>query len=134
MKPLVADWHGVKSTAMVTGRRRIAGKESSQTLYSILSLKADAEQIAHAVRSHWGIENSVHLVPDMRFREDESRIRTAHSPENLAILRKIAMNLVRRDTGSKYSLKLRRLRVGWDDEYVEKLLFAPDSDFPSASE
>ena len=77
------------------------------------------------------MENSLHWVLDMVFREDESRMRKGNSPENFAILRRIALNLVRRDSSSKFSLKARRKAAGWNNSYLEQLLFAPDDAFQS---
>jgi len=121
---------GAKSIGMVCSRRIINGKQSSQRRYYLTSLRADAVQFARAVRSHWGIENSLHWSLDTTFREDDSRIRAGDSPENLAILRKIALTLVRRDLGSKHSLRRRRKQAAWDNDYLERLLFAPDEAFP----
>lgn len=123
-------WEGLKSIGMVVSQRIIGTTRSVQKRYYLCSIAADAQLFARAVRSHWGIENSVHWVLDMGFREDECRVRADASPENLAILRKIALNLVRRDTGRKASLKQRRKLAGWSNEYLEMLLFAPDSSFP----
>lgn len=92
-----------------------------QKRYYISSLPADAERIAVAVRSHWGIENRVHWVLDVSFSEDESRIRKGHSPENVGVLRRIALNLVRQDE-RRGSLKQKRKRAGWDDTYREEIL------------
>ncbi len=75
----------------------------------------------------------MHWVMDMVFREDESRMRKGHSPENFAILRRIALNLVKRDTSSKFSLKARRKAAGWNNDYLEKLLFASDNTFEQSS-
>ena len=130
LMPELTGWEGVKSIGMVISQRIIGGKKSMQKRYYLCSIAADSKVFARAVRSHWGIENSVHWVLDVGFREDESRVRTDASPENLAILRKIALNLVRRDTRSKLSLKQRRRKSGWSDDYLEKLLFTPDSSFP----
>lgn len=128
--PELSGWEGVKSIGMVISQRIIGEKKSIQKRYYLCSTPADSKVFARAVRSHWGIENSVHWVLDVGFREDESRVRTDASPQNLAILRKIALNLVRRDTRSKLSLKQRRRKAGWSDDYLENLLFAPDSSFP----
>ena len=76
----------------------------------------------NAVRAHWGIENSVHWVLDVTFREDESRIRMGHGPENFAILRHIAINLLREETSFKGSIKTKRLKCGWNDAYLSKVL------------
>jgi len=130
LKPALGDWTGIKSIGMVVSRRRVKGKESMQKRDYLSSLPADAQQFARAVRSHWGIENSLHWVLDVEFREDSSRLRAEASPENMSILRKIALNLVRRDLSSKLSLHLRRRKAGLNNDYLEKLLFAPLSSFP----
>lgn len=95
------------------------GYDHAAALY-ISSLPADAERIAKAVRSHWSIENSVHWVLDVSFREDTSRIRKGHGPENVGLLRRIAMNLVRQDE-RRGSLRQKRKRAGWDDRYREEI-------------
>jgi predicted transposase YbfD/YdcC len=124
------DWAGLESIGMVRTHRIVKDKESTAIRYYISSLKGEISPFADAIRSHWGIENSLHWVLDMTFREDESRIRKGESPENVAIIRRIALNLARRDKSSKYSIKTRRKMAGWDDGYLEKLLFAPDDAFP----
>ena len=114
---------------MVKARRVVGDQESVECRYYLSSLPSDAELFGTAARAHWGVENSLHWVLDMVFREDESRMRKGNSPENFAILRRIALNLVRRDVTSKYSLKGRRKAAGWSNEYLEKLLFASDDVF-----
>jgi predicted transposase YbfD/YdcC len=116
-------WPGLKSIAMVRASRTIAGKTSVQCRYYLSSLEPDAQQLGRAIRAHWGIENSLHWVMDMSFREDESRMRAGYSPQNFAVIRHIALNLVKRDSTSKFSLKTRRKACGWNDEYLEALLF-----------
>ena len=74
------------------------------------------------MREHWGIENSLHWVLDIAFREDESRVRKGHGPENLATIRHMALNLLRRETSSKGGVKARRLRAGLDEAYLLKVL------------
>lgn len=89
-------WPGLRSIAQVTATRRIGEQEPTNTVrYYLSSLPGDARQIARAVRSHWGIENSLHWVLDIAFREDDIRARTGHSAENLALIRKLALNLLR---------------------------------------
>ena len=93
-----------------------------ESRYYISSLPGDAKQLLRAVREHWGIENSLHWVLDIAFREDESRVRKGHGPENLATMRHMALNVLRRETSSKGGVKTRRLRAGWDEAYLLKVL------------
>ena len=116
----------VKSIGMSRCRRTVGNKTSVEKRYYITSLDPDCELFMKAVRSHWGIENKVHWVLDMVFREDESRMRTGHLATNMSVLRRIAMNVVRRDATSKKSLKLRRKIAFMRDDYLEQLLFSPD--------
>jgi len=131
LKPLLKDWKDVRTIGMVRARRAVGDQESIDCRYYISSLPANAELFGKAVRAHWGVENSLHWVLDMVFREDESRMRKGNSPENFAILRRIALNLVKRDTSSKFSLKARRKAAGWNNAYLEQLLFSPDDAFQS---
>jgi len=119
---LKGEWRGLRSVAKVTGERRIGEKVSIESRYYISSLPGGAEQLLRAVREHWGIENSLHWVLDIAFREDESRVRKGHGPENLATMRHMALNLLRRETSSKGGVKARRLRAGWDETYLLKVL------------
>jgi predicted transposase YbfD/YdcC len=122
------NWPGLKGVVMVESTREIGEKIERETRFYITSLVWLAHQLGPVVRSHWAIENSLHWVMDMVFREDESRMRKGNSPMNYAILRRIALNLVRRDTTSKFSLKARRKACGWSNDYLERLLFAPDQE------
>ena len=116
------EWPGLQSVAQVTGERRIGEKVSIESRYFISSLPGNAKELLRAVREHWGIENSLHWVLDIAFREDECRVRKGHGPENLATMRHMAMNLIRRETSSKGGVKARRLRAGWDEAYLLKVL------------
>ena len=85
-------------------------------------MKANAEKALNAVRKHWSIENSLHWTLDVTFREDESRIRTESSPENFAIMRHIALNIIKNDTSLKASVKRKKLRAALEDDYRETLI------------
>jgi len=113
--PTLKDWKGARSIGMVRSKRIIGKKETCEHRYYISSLPQNAEVFGKAVRAHWGVENSLHWVLDMVFREDESRMRMGNSPENFAVLRRIALNLVKQDTQSKFSLKARRKAAGWSN-------------------
>ena len=109
---------------MMKSTLQINGQSSTDIRYFIASLPPDARQFAHAVRGHWGIENSPHVVMDIAFREDESsRIRKDHSPANFAVLRHIALNLIKQEKSCKRSVKGKRLKAGWDNAYLERVVF-----------
>jgi len=117
-------WPGLRSVAAVAGERRTAAGTATEVRYYLSSLPADAARIAAAVRSHWGIENGLHWALDVAFREDDCRVRAGHAAENLAVLRRIALNLLRRERTAKVGLKARRLMAGWDEAYLLKVLAA----------
>jgi predicted transposase YbfD/YdcC len=118
----LAEWKGLRSIAMVQAERQLGEDTTTTRRYFISSLESDAEQLLHAVRSHWGIENKVHWVLDIAFREDDSRIRKGNGAENFAVLRHIALNLLRREKTVKRSLKGKRMKAGWDKNYLLKVL------------
>jgi len=117
-------WAGIKSIAMVTRERDINGTVSKEKSYFISSLQSDAATIAKAVRSHWGIENSLHWCLDISFREDHCRVRKDHAPENMGILRHMAINLLKREKSLKGGIQTKRLKAAWDHEYLMKILAA----------
>lgn len=118
-------WPGLKRVGMVETEQRRSGQSSTiGQRYYLVSLDGNVEQFATSVRSHWGIENQVHWVLDVTFREDASRVRKDHAPENLALIRHIALNLVRQETSLKRSVKGKRLKAGWDNEYLSSILTA----------
>jgi predicted transposase YbfD/YdcC len=118
-----AEWRGIRSIAMVESQRSVGEHEPSrERRYYISSLAADAKALNRVIRSHWSIENSLHWVLDIAFREDESRIRKDHGPENMATLRHIALNLLKQDKSIKVGIKSKRKNAGWDERYLLKVL------------
>lgn len=117
-----ADWKGLKSIGMVESEREIGEKVTKETRYYISSLPGNAKLFGDAVRRHWGIENSLHWVLDVVFREDECRIRKGYAAENFAVLRHIALNLVREEKSIKRGVKGKRLKAGWDNDYLGRIL------------
>lgn len=115
-------WPGLTSIGRVESQRHIGSEVTTETRYFLSSLPKDALRLGQAARAHWGIENTLHWVLDVAFREDHSRIRKDHAPENLATLRHLALNLIRTDKTTKGSVRVKRLRAGWDDRYLSKLL------------
>jgi predicted transposase YbfD/YdcC len=118
-----AEWAGLRSFIMVEAEREVVGQAVTvERRYFISSLGVDAQQALRAVRCHWQVENSLHWVLDVAFREDACRTRTAHAPENLATLRHIAVNLLKQERSCKLGIKSKRLKAGWDESYMLKVL------------
>jgi predicted transposase YbfD/YdcC len=115
-------WTGLRCVAMFQTERRVGDQITQDTRYYLSSLSGQAQELARAVRGHWGIENSLHWVLDMVFREDASRVRTDFAPQNFAVLRHIALNLLKRATTVKGSLKSKRLKAGWDEAVLLQIL------------
>jgi len=115
-------WPNLKSVVCIESTRRIGDAVSTEARHYLSSLPADAKALSAAVRSHWGIENRLHWVLDVSFREDDCRVRIDHAPENFAILRHIALNVLRRDRSSKGSVPTKRFRAALNDHYLRSLL------------
>ena len=116
------EWAELRSLAMIESERTENGKTSTQTRYYISSLPDDARKLLSGVRTHWGIENSVHWVLDVAFGEDDSRVRTGHAAENFSVLRRMALNMLKSETTSQGGVAARRKRAGWDEDYLLKVL------------
>ena len=113
----------LNSVGCVTSRREVNGKTSLQTRYFISSLPADAAKFANAVRSHWGIENRLHWVLDVVFRDDDCRVRKDQAPKNFTIIKHMAINLLNR-AKQKKSLRLMRKKAGWNNQFLKSILSA----------
>ena len=115
-------WARLTSIAMVEAIRECQGNVSREVRYYISSLTPNAQTLAEAIRTHWCVENPLHWVLDVAFREDDCRIRTGHAPENFTVLRHLALSALNQDDTLKMGIKNKRLRAGWDNEYLIKVL------------
>lgn len=116
------EWPGLTSIGFVESTREKGDKISVETRYYINSISADVKQFAEAVRGHWGIENKLHWVLDVTFKEDSCRIRTDNAPQNFAIIKHIANNLIRKENSTKKSMNVKRRLAGWDNTYLLKVI------------
>lgn len=115
-------WKNLTTLGVVESHRTIDGVTTLSHRYYISSLELTAEQFSQCVRGHWGIENSLHWVLDVAFGEDACRIQDRNAAENFATLRRFALNMLRQDKSVKVGVKAKRLKAGWDNAYLEKLL------------
>ena len=114
-------WRDLKSVVVIVSERVVNAQSSSEVRYYISSRKASAKKFAASVRNHWGIENGLHWVLDVDFGDDASRVRNGHGPENFALLRRLALAVLKQDK-RKDSIRGKRLIAGWDNDYLEQLL------------
>jgi predicted transposase YbfD/YdcC len=117
------DWPGLRGVVMIESTREIGEKIEQETRFYITSLVWLASQLGPVIRSHWAVENSLHWVMDMIFRDDECRVRTDHAPANFTTLKHMALNLIRKAPG-KDSVRLRRKVAAWDDDFLASLITA----------
>ena len=115
-------WPALQCIVMIASERRLKAKVEQQTQYFITSLENDAAAILAARRAHWGIENQLHWVLDVAFREDDSRVRQGNADQNLAVMRHMALNLLKQEKTAKGGIKAKRLQAAWNENYLAKVL------------
>jgi len=120
-----AKWEGLKTVGMVEAIREIGAHRTVERRYYLSSLPLGAETFARAVRGHWGVENKLHWVLDVQLREDQSRARAGYAAENLATLRRLALNLLKREKTKKRGIKGKQLNASWNHAYLLRLLGIP---------
>jgi len=120
-------WTDLRTVVMVKSQRKLWNKTTTEVRFYISSIEKDPQKIGNAIRSHWGIENCLHWTLDVTFSEDKSRIRKDNAPENFALLRRLALNLLKQEKSVKGSLKMKRYRASMDNDYLTKVLVASAS-------
>jgi predicted transposase YbfD/YdcC len=116
------EWKDFHSVGLVEATREVAGKTSRELGYYLSSLQVEAVRLAEAVRGHWAIENSCQRILDVVFREDDSRVRVGHAAENLALVRRAALNLLQKDKTIKLGIKAKRLKAALNERYLLQIL------------
>jgi predicted transposase YbfD/YdcC len=115
------NWKGLTTVSRIRAQRQVGEEKSCEDRYHIASIRG-AKQMLWAVRSHWGIENELHWTLDIAFDEDRCRVRKDHGPENFALLRHIALNLLKQEKTSKRGIKGKRLQAAWNPDYLLRVL------------
>lgn len=115
-------WPGLRTLVQVVSERTVKGKTTIETRYYLSSLDATAEKVLSAVRHHWKIENQLHWSLDVSFREDESRVWKGYAQQNLSLVRKLALALLKNETAIKIGVAAKRMKAGWDDKYLCQVL------------
>ena len=115
-------WAGLQSVGLVESVRKIGTETTTSKRYYLNSFSSDAQVLAHAVRSHWGVENNLHWVLDVGFKEDDCPVHSDYAPENLSQLRKMSLNLLSREKTAKIGVANKRLKAAWDNKYLAKVL------------
>jgi predicted transposase YbfD/YdcC len=117
----VERWSNLITVSRIRAQRVLGGERSCEDRYHIASITG-AKRVLWAVRSHWGIENGLHWTLDIAFDEDRSRVRKDHAPENLALLRHLALNLLKQEHSCNRGIKGKRLMAAWKEDYLLKVL------------
>jgi len=115
-------WAGLRSVALVQAERTMGAVKTTEQRYYLSSLAADAARLNRIVRTHWQIENQLHWVLDTAFGEDQCRVRMGVGAQNLALLRRIALSLLKQDRSTKLGIKGKRLKAGWNEHYLLHIL------------
>jgi predicted transposase YbfD/YdcC len=129
-------WPGLRSVVQVEAERRHGEQRSNETRYYLASLPPDAALLGQVIRAHWQVENCLHWVLDVQFREDAARVRVGHEARNFATLRHLALNLLRQDPSVRGSLAAKRFRAALDHTFLLRLLAGltpPPTDTPAAT-
>ena len=120
----IGQWANLQTMVMVKRVRRLWNKTTRETMFYMSSLPCDAQRIGRAIRIHWGIENQLHWVLDVTFGEDVSRIRTAHAPQNMALLRRLAISILNQETSKQRSIRQKAKRAAMSPDYMLEVLVA----------
>ena len=116
------NWAKLTTIGCVESHRQSGDKTACEMRYYLLSLPLDAKRFAATVRGHWGVENQLHWILDVAFREDQARSTLGYSGENLAVIRHLAVNLLAQEKSAKGGIRAKRLKAGWDDQYLARIL------------
>ena len=117
------DWPGLKTVVEINSIREFKNKVEHEKRYYISSLEVEAKDMLHAIRSHWAIENSLHYILDIAFRDDESRIRKGNAPMNIGIIKQAALNMLRKNQRKRESIKGLRKVAGWNSDRLSQIIF-----------
>ena len=120
--PTTHPWKGLQTVIMIEAQRVLGEKSSVERRYYISSAKRSAQEFNELIRGHWGVENQLHWVLDVGFREDQCRVRAGFAAENYATLRHIALNLIKQDKTRKGGIKSKRMQAGWDHDFLLSLI------------
>ena len=120
----LADWAGLQSIGVIEAERRTGEDTTVKRRYFISSLESNPQRLLHAARTYWGIQNNLHWIPDIAFREDDSRVRKGNGAQNLAVVRHIALNLLRHESTARIGIQAKCKKAAWDNDYLLKTLTA----------